>query len=305
MRYQAILEQIHSDITPLLGQGKVASYIPALARADPHDFAMSIQLVKGESYHIGLSNKRFSIQSISKVFMYEMALNLFEESIFGRVNVEPSGNPFNSLIQLEYENGIPRNPFINPGAIVIADMLTSYFKEKSLHSLIDFVRICANDASISIDEIIAESEHISGYRNYALANLMKSFGNIKNDIESVLNTYFSCCSIAANTAQLARSILHLAHQGIDPLTSRKHLSPEHTKRINALMLTCGHYDASGEFAYRIGLPGKSGVGGGIVATVPNIMSIAVYSPALNKHGNSLVGTKALELLSKYTGHSIF
>lgn len=305
MNYSAILEQIQTDVAPLLGQGKVATYIPALACADPHDFAMSLQLVSGESYHIGLHNKTFSIQSISKIFMYEMALNLFEESILGRVNVEPSGNPFNSLIQLEYENGIPRNPFINPGAIVIADMLTSYFKEKSLRSIIDFVQICANDASVSMDESIAESEHSNGYRNYALANLMKSFGNIKNDVESVLNTYFNCCSIAANTAQLARSILHLAHQGTDPLTSLKHLSPEHTKRINALMLTCGHYDASGEFAYRIGLPGKSGVGGGIVATVPSIMSIAVYSPALNKHGNSLAGTKALELFSKYTGHSIF
>ncbi|MDQ1298180.1 MAG: glutaminase [Campylobacterota bacterium] len=305
MNYSAILEQIQTDVAPLLGQGKVATYIPALACADPHDFAMSLQLVSGESYHIGLHNKTFSIQSISKIFMYEMALNLFEESILGRVNVEPSGNPFNSLIQLEYENGIPRNPFINPGAIVIADMLTSYFKEKSLRSIIDFVQICANDASVSMDESIAESEHSNGYRNYALANLMKSFGNIKNDVESVLNTYFNCCSIAANTAQLARSILHLAHQGTDPLTSLKHLSPEHTKRINALMLTCGHYDASGEFAYRIGLPGKSGVGGGIVTTVPSIMSIAVYSPALNKHGNSLAGTKALELFSKYTGHSIF
>lgn len=305
MNYPAILEQIQTNIAPLLGQGKVATYIPALACANPHDFAMSLQLVSGESYHIGLSNKTFSIQSISKVFMYEMALNLFEESILGRVNVEPSGNPFNSLIQLEYENGIPRNPFINPGAIVIADMLTSHFGKDSIVSILGFIQKCGDDSSICMDETIAESEHNSGYRNYALANLMKSFGNIKNDVESVLNTYFNCCSIAANTAQLARSILHLAHHGTDPLTSLKHLSQEHTKRINALMLTCGHYDASGEFAYRIGLPGKSGVGGGIVATVPNIMSIAVYSPALNKHGNSLVGTKALELFSKYTGHSIF
>lgn len=305
MDYSAILNRIHTDITPLLGQGKVASYIPALACANPYDFAMSLQLINGESYHIGLSNQTFSIQSISKVFMYEMALSLFEESIFGRVNVEPSGNPFNSLIQLEYENGIPRNPFINPGAIVIADMLTSHFGEDTIPSILGFIQKCADDPCISMNESIAESEHASGYRNYALANLMKSFGNIENDVESVLNTYFHCCSIAASTAQLSRSTLHLANMGTDPLRSSLHLSAEHTKRINALMLTCGHYDASGEFAYRIGLPGKSGVGGGVIAIVPNVMSIAVYSPALNHYGNSLVGTKALELFTHYSGHTVF
>ena len=305
MNYQAILEQIQTDITPLLGQGQVASYIPALACANPHDFAMSIQLVNGESHHVGLSNKTFSIQSISKVFMYEMALSLFEERIVGRVNVEPSGNPFNSLIQLEYENGIPRNPFINPGAIVIADMLTSHFGKNTINSILSFIQKCADDSSIYMDEAIAESEHVSGFRNYALANLMKSFGNIGNDVEAVLNTYFHSCAITANTVQLSRATLHLANHGKDPLTLITHQCVEHTKRINALMLTCGHYDASGEFAYRIGLPGKSGVGGGIVAIVPNVMSIAVYSPTLNDHGNSLIGTKALELFTSYSGHTIF
>lgn len=305
MDYQSILKRIQSEITPLLGQGKVASYIPPLACADPYDFAMSLQLVNGEAYHIGLENKTFSIQSISKVFMYEIALSFFEESLQGRVNVEPSGNPFNSLIQLEYENGIPRNPFINPGAIVIADILTTHRQENAAKSILDFIQTCSEDPSLFMDETISQSEHQTGYRNYALANLMKSFGNIHNCVEQVLHTYFSCCCITASTAQLSRAVLHLAHKGTDPLTGIKHLTPEHTKRINALMLTCGHYDASGEFAYRIGLPGKSGVGGGIVATVPNIMSIAVYSPALNKYGNSLVGTKALELFSKYSGHSIF
>jgi glutaminase len=305
MNYQSILEKIHSDITPLLGQGKVASYIPALALANPFEFAMSIQLVSGESYHIGSSDKIFSIQSISKVFMYEMALSLFEKNILSRVNVEPSGNPFNSLIQLEYENGIPRNPFINPGAIVIADILTSHFGNDAINSILAYIQKCGDDTSIYMDEAIAESEHDSGYRNYALANLMKSFNNIQNDVETVLNTYFHCCSVSANTAQLSRSTLHLANHGSDPMNSSMHLSAEHTKRINALMLTCGHYDASGEFAYRVGLPGKSGVGGGIVAIVPNIMSIAVYSPTLNHHGNSLVGTKALELFARYSGHTIF
>lgn len=305
MNYQTILEQIQSDITPLFGQGSVASYIPALAKADPYDFSMSLHLITGESYHIGMNDKTFSIQSISKVFMYCMALNLFEESIYGRVNVEPSGNPFNSLIQLEYENGIPRNPFINPGAIVVADMLTSYFGASAENNILHYFQNSCDDFTISIDKDIFASEHHSGYRNYALANLMKSFGNINNEIEDTLDTYFNACSICANTTQLARSTLHLANNGIDPITNNRLLSTEHTKRINALMLTCGHYDASGEFAYRIGLPGKSGVGGGIIAVVPNVMSIAVYSPALNHHENSLIGTKALELFSRYSGHSIF
>ena len=305
MDYQAILEKIHSDIALYLGQGQVASYIPALAAADPYDFAMSVHLLDGESFHTGSSGKPFSIQSISKVFMYEMALSLFEEKIQGRVNVEPSGNPFNSLVQLEYENGIPRNPFINPGAIVIADMLTSYYGNSADQSILHYIQNSSDDFSIHIDTQIASSERQSGFRNYALAHLMKSFGNITNEIDDVLHTYFNACSICASTSQLSRCMLHLANHGIDPITNNILLCSEHAKRINALMLTCGHYDASGEFAYKIGLPGKSGVGGGIVAIVPNVMSITVYSPALNEHGNSLVGTKALELFTQYSGHTIF
>lgn len=305
MDYQSILDTIRSDIAPLLGQGKVASYIPALAAADPNDFAMSVHLINGESYYAGMAEKTFSIQSISKVFMYQMALSLFEEKINSRVRVEPSGNPFNSLIQLEYENGIPRNPFINPGAIVIADMLVSYFGNQAPDAILHFFQNSCNDFTIRIDQEILKSERLSGYRNLALANLMKSFGNIHNNVEMVLNTYFNACSISANTMQLSRSTLHLANNGIDPITANRLLSQEYAKRINALMLTCGHYDASGDFAYRVGLPGKSGVGGGIIAIVPNHMSIAVYSPALNANGNSLIGTKALELFTHYSGHTVF
>jgi glutaminase len=305
MNYQSILEQIHAEISPLLGSGKVATYIPALACADPHDFAMTVHLITGEVFHVGQATKTFSIQSISKVFMYCMALSLFEDKIQERVGVEPSGSSFNSLVQLEYENGIPRNPFINSGAIVIADMLVTHFGELADDEILHFFRNSCDDFSITINQEIAASEHDSGFRNLALASLMKSFGNIHNRLEPVLDTYFNACSIEANTTQLARSILHLAHNGIDPITSNVLLHPQHVKRINALMLTCGHYDASGEFAYKIGFPAKSGVGGGIIAVVPEVMSIAVYSPALNAHGNSLVGTKALELFASYTGHSIF
>lgn len=305
MNHQSILQRIQTEIVPYLNEGKVASYIPALASANPSDFALSICLVDGKSYHVGLSEKRFSIQSISKVFLYSMAAELFGEELLLRVGVEPSGNPFNSLVQLEYENGIPRNPFINPGAIVIADMLVSHFGESAKDEVLRYIRNIAKDESICIDDEIASSEHDSGFRNYALANLMKSFANIKNPVEDVLKLYFNACSITANTSILSRAMLHLASSGKDPLTHKQILKTQNARRINALMLTCGHYDASGEFAYRVGLPGKSGVGGGIVAVVPNTMSIAVYSPALNEHGNSLAGTKALELFANYSGSSVF
>lgn len=305
MDYKSILERIEQEIKPYLQEGKVASYIPALAEANREDFALSLTLLDGRGFHVGINDKRFSIQSISKVFLYSMALGIFGDEILKRVGIEPSGNPFNSLVQLEYESGIPRNPFINPGAIVIADMLVSHFGKSAKDEVLRYIRNIAKDDSICIDDDIASSEHDSGFRNYALANLMKSFSNIKNPVEDVLNLYFSACSITASTAMLSRAMLHLANSGKDPITHKQILKTQNAKRINALMLTCGHYDASGEFAYRVGLPAKSGVGGGIVAVVPNTMSIAVYSPALNEHGNSLAGTKALELFALYSGSSVF
>jgi glutaminase len=307
MNLLAVLNEIHQEVTPLLGQGKVAEYIPELAKVDPMQFGMAITLNDGQTYGVGAYEKDFSIQSISKVFSYTLALRYYQSDLYKRVWREPSGNPFNSLVQLEYEAGVPRNPFINAGAIVVCDSLVSHFSghEKALKEIITFIRECSGDKTITIDKAVSESEMECGFRNLALANLMKGFGNIENDVYSVLGTYFQHCSVAMNVTQLSRSVLYLANNGTDPISGKQFISSSQAKRINSLMLTCGHYDASGDFAFRVGLPGKSGVGGGIVAVVPGKMSIAVYSPALNESGNSLVGTKALELLTTKTGLSVF
>ena len=305
MNYQKVLEEIENEIQPFLNEGKLANYIPALANVDDKKFAMSIQLFDGTSYHIGDSNLKFSIQSISKVFTFTLALNHYGKDLYKRVGHEPSGNPFNSLIQLEYENGIPRNPFINAGAIVTADSLVSIYKKNTFDNILDFIKKTSNDETIVYDEEIFKSELAHGFRNFALINMIKSFNNINNNIDEVIDTYFKQCSIMMNCSQLAKSMLFLANHGINPLTNEQIITESKAKRINSLMLTCGHYDASGDFAYKVGLPGKSGVGGGIVAVVPKKMTICVYSPKLNLQGNSLVGTIALELFTTKTGLSIF
>ena len=305
MNYQAILEEIEREIQPFFGEGKVADYIPALANVEPDQFVMAIQMFDGSSFGVGEINKKFSIQSISKVFTFTLALEHYGKELFKRVGHEPSGNPFNSLVQLEYENGIPRNPFINAGAIVTADTLVSIYKKNTFDEILKFIRKVSNDETIVYDEDIFESELEHGFRNFALINMIKSYKNIHNEINEVINTYFKQCSIMMSPNELASSMLFLANHGVNPLTNEQIITESKAKRINSLMLTCGHYDASGDFAYKVGLPGKSGVGGGIVAIVPKKMAICVYSPRLNKQGNSLIGTKALELFTTKTGLSIF
>lgn len=305
MDFQAVLDEIQEEITPFLGQGKVADYIPALAGIDPNQFAMSITCNDGRYFSTGASETKFSIQSISKVYSFTLALRIYSSALYQRVWREPSGDPFNSLVQLEHEAGIPRNPFINAGAIVVSDTLVSHYREAALDEILGFIRESANDDTIDVDQEVAVSEMQHGFRNIAMANLMKSFGNLENDVQRVLESYFAQCSVSMNTRELSRSMLYLANNGTDPITDKRFITPPQAKRINAVMLTCGHYDASGDFAFRVGLPGKSGVGGGIIAIVPGKMSIAVFSPALNEQGNSLVGTKALELFTTKTGFSIF
>ena len=305
MNYQAILEDIEREIQPLFSQGKVADYIPALAKVNPNQFIMSVRLFDGTSYGVGDINSKFSIQSISKVFTFTLALHEYGRDLYQRVGHEPSGDPFNSLVQLEYENGIPRNPFINAGAIVTADSLVSIYKENTFEKILDFIKKVSNDETISFDEEIFQSELAHGFRNFALINMIRSYNNIHNKIDDVINTYFKQCSIMMSPSQLAKAMLFLSNHGVNPLTNEEIITESKAKRINSLMLTCGHYDASGDFAYKVGLPGKSGVGGGIVAVVPKKMAICVYSPKLNTQGNSLVGTLALELFTTKTGLSIF
>ncbi len=305
MDYQQVLEEIREEVGPLVGKGRVADYIPKLAAVPTSRFGMAVQTVDGKTFAVGDARERFSLQSISKVFTLTLALKAAgEEALFERVGREPSGNPFNSLVQLEYEDGIPRNPFINAGAIVVDDILVGAF-DRPRSALLSFVRKLSGDDAIDYDPEVARSEAEYGFRNRALANFIRSFGNLKSDVERVLSLYFSHCSLSANCVKLAKSFLYLANRGLCPATEERVLTKSQAKRISALMMTCGTYDAVGEFAYLVGLPAKSGVGGGIAATIPGKLAVAVWSPGLNKSGNSLAGTRALELFTTKTGISVF
>ena len=303
MDYQLILDNIYDQILPFANEGKQADYIPALAKVNPDHFGICLNTVKGESYSIQDSGIRFSIQSISKVFALALALSIKGEDIWKQVGKEPSGTAFNSLFQLELEKGIPRNPFINSGAMVVTDILMNELKDPE-NDFIDFVRaLCGND-TVDYNMEVALSERQNGYMNAAIANLLKYHGRLTNDIEEVLMFYFKMCSIEMSCEELATAFL--AFTGYKPFNYKGfHLTRSQVKRHNAVMQTCGFYDEAGEFSYLVGLPGKSGVGGGIVAVHPLKYSVAVWSPRLNTKGNSIMGLKALELLTTYTAESIF
>ncbi len=302
--YQAILDEIHQEVLPQVGAGRVADYIPALGRVPADRFGMALRTVAGETFKVGDADESFSIQSISKVFTLTMALGLEGEELFRRVGREPSGTAFNSLVQLETENGIPRNPLINAGALVVADALLSHL-EDAKGEVLEFVRRLCESDEVEYDQEVVRSERAWGDRNAALAHFLKSFGNLESSIESVLDLYVHHCSLAMTCSQLAAAFQFLAQGGKSPCDDRQLLTPSLAKRTNALLLTCGVYDSAGDFAYRVGLPGKSGVGGGIVAVLPERWCVAVWSPGLDPSGNSLAGTRALELLTTRTGESIF
>lgn len=303
---QEILDSIARDIEPHIGEGKVASYIPELAKVDPTQFGLSVVTVDGRSYSVGDAAVPFSIQSISKVFSLTLALGIAGDSLWKRVGREPSGSAFNSIVQLESEKGRPRNPFINAGAIAVADIILGKSEPKeALGELLRFVRYLADDPDIIIDRDVARSETETGFRNVALANFLRSFGILERPAEKVLGVYFHQCAIAMSCLQLAKAGLYLANSGYNPLTAANVISRERARRINALMMMCGHYDGSGDFAYRVGMPGKSGVGGGILLIAPGKASMAVWSPGLNANGNSQVGAMALEMLAQRTGWSVF
>ncbi len=303
MQFQPVLDQIAATLRPQLGQaGQVASYIPALARVPAARFGIALRTCDGQEAHAGDSTTPFSIQSISKLFALTLGMRELGEGLWERIGREPSGNPFNSLVQLESEHGMPRNPFINAGAIAVTDRLVSRFNAKT-EMLALLSSLC--DEPVSFDEEVAASEAATGFRNVALANFMKSFGRIDNDVGEVLDAYFHHCAIRMSCVQLARAAGFLCRDGVHPYTGHQLLTERQARRVNALMLTCGTYDAAGDFAYRIGLPCKSGVGGGIVAVVPDQLTLCVWSPALEPSGNSLLGMRALELFTAKTGLSIF
>lgn len=302
----SIVAEIAAEMAAETDRGKVADYIPVLGDVSPARFGMAVVEADGSCHLAGDAEEAFSIQSISKVFSLTLALGAVGDNLWRRVGREPSGSAFNSIVQLETECGIPRNPFINAGAIVIADMiLGGHAPREAIGEILRFMRALVGEDGIYIDERVAAAEQATGFRNMALANYMRSFGNLHHPVELVLGVYFNQCALAMSCRQLALAGRFLMAGGRNPATGMSVVSEQRARRINALMMTCGHYDGSGEFAFRVGLPGKSGVGGGILAIAPGKASIAVWSPGLNARGTSQLGALALERLVHHTGWSVF
>ena len=304
MDCQGIIERIYKEVKPFTAEGIIADYIPALAGVSRDNLGISVHDIKGEFYGVGQYQVPFSIQSISKVFSFTLAYEAIGEEVWQRLGKEPSGTSFNSLVQIEHEYGIPRNPFINAGALVVADIILSNYKYP-WRQFLDFVRKVSNDSALNFDEEVAASEKETGHRNAALAHFMYSFGNIKNPVEDVLNFYFMQCALEMSAESLSRSFLYLANHGVLPHSGEEILTISQAKRLNALMLMSGLYNESCEFAYRVGLPAKSGVGGGIVAVYPRHYSVCIWAPAINEYGNSIAGIEALQRFTSYTQMSVF
>ncbi|MGF6598831.1 glutaminase [Paraburkholderia sp. GAS448] len=304
MNYSGILDQIHHDLKPWLGTGRVADYIPELAKISADRFGMAVVTIAGDVFRTGEADTRFSIQSISKLFACTMAFQLLGDALWQRVGREPSGTAFNSLVQLEAEQGKPRNPFINAGALVVTDVLCRRFVQAET-ALVEFIRRLTGERSIGYDIQVAQSELQHAHRNRAMAHFMASFGNLEMPPEVVVDAYCRQCAISMSCVELAKAALFLSNHGVVPSTGERIVDASSAKRLSALMLTCGTYDAAGDFVYRVGLPAKSGVGGGIVAVLPGEMAVCVWSPGLDVNGNSLTGTLALEWLTTLTRQSIF
>ncbi len=302
--YDGILRSVHDEVRPLLGQGRVASYIPALATIPADRFGIALATPEGGRHGTGDDLVPFSIQSVSKVYTFILALGAAGDRLWERIQREPSGDPFNSPALLDEEGGIPRNPFINAGALVVADILLSAFVDPR-EELLRFVRSRSGSHRVRANPEVAAGERATGHRNAALAHLLASHGNLVHPVEEVLDFYCFQCSLEMDCRELAASFLFLASGGVCPVSGERILDPSPAKRATALMLTCGTYDGVGDFVYRVGLPAKSGVGGGIAAVLPGRYAVAVWSPGLNSRGNSLAGTQALELLTTMTGESIF
>ncbi|MCV6598359.1 MAG: glutaminase [Mangrovicoccus sp.] len=303
---QAQISRIAARMAREKDRGQVARYIPELAQVDPQQFGIAVAPIKGEVILAGQAEQPFSVQSISKVFALTLALSRAGAGLWQRVGREPSGDPFNSIVQLEYEKGVPRNPFINAGAIVISDVLLEGRDQQA--AIADYLAFLANvtgESQVAIDPAVWASERATSARNRALAQFIAAEGNLRHPVEEVLELYFQQCSLALSCAQLAKAGRYLAagcrEMGAGPVS----LPVSRARRINALMMTCGCYDASGDVAYRVGLPCKSGVGGGVLAIVPGVAAIAAWCPGLDEKGNSKLALEALEDLAQSMSWSVF
>ena len=306
MDYQALVDDVLTDVSAYKGQGKPASYIPALANADPNRLGLALVLNDGSAFCAGDADEPFSIQSISYVFALCLALHHVKAALWNHVGREPAGSPVNSILQLELEKGRPRNPLTSAGALVVCDQLIGADgPDVAANELVGFLRDRSGDDRVAIDEGLAMSESRAGAFNRSLAHFIAAFGNLAHPVDEVLSVYHRICSVAMSCRQLARAGLFLAFDGVDPSSGDAVTIPSRSRRINALMLTSGHYDNSGDFAFRVGLPGKSAVSGAILAIVPGTGAVCVWSPGLNAAGTSLAGAMALERLAERTGWSVF
>lgn len=300
----AVMRRVMDESRARLGQGRLPDYIPALASVEPGRFGMAITTVSGQCHVVGDGAVPFSIQSIAKLFTLILAMHLDGEMLWSRVGREPSGTRYNSMVQLEYEQGIPRNPLINAGALVTLDRIMVH-KRRPLDVIEGYARFLSANPEVGPDENVCRSELACAHTNRAVAHLLKAFGTIETGAEDLVAAYCRICALSMSCLDLSIAFLPLAARGYSPVLRESILTPRHARRVNALMLTCGMYDAVGNFAFRVGLPAKSGVGGGIVAIVPDRMCIAVWSPELDLAGNSVVGTRALELFVEATQCSVF
>lgn len=305
-RLERVVDDIVGEMFAFPAWGKASDFLPELAKIDVHQFGLAIMTGSGDIVAGGDAERPFTLQSVSKVFALTLALEWFGDEVWRRVGREPSGDPYNSIVDLERHRGFPRNPFINSGALVIVDMLLGRRQGEAIPEFVrDRISQLFHGDEVGVDDSIWRSERASSFTNRALANLAKSFGNLHHEVEDVITAYVHQCAISLSCRQLAEAGRYLMVERAE-LDSEAALQEAHrARRVAALMLTCGQYDGSGDFAYRVGLPAKSGIGGGILAIVPNVASIAVWSPGLDDNGNSLLGTLALERLSDRMDWSVF
>lgn len=298
--FRTYLQDVHREFKDL-DDGLVADYIPELAKADPKDFGISIVTANGSVYEVGQCAQKFTIQSVSKAFMYGLALeDLGREKTLERVGVEPTGDPFNSIIKLDESSNRPHNPMVNAGAIATAGMIQGETLPNRLNRVLDmFEKYAAH--RLDVDMAVYSSEKTTGHRNRALAHLMLNFGMIDSNIDEILDLYFQQCSILVNAHDLAVMGATLANDGRNPISNSQAIDPLYIQDVLSVMYTCGMYDYAGQWAYDVGLPAKSGVGGGICAVVPGLMGIGIYSPPLDIKGNSVRGVRACEKLSRDLG----
>ncbi len=304
---QRILDEAVEYARNFLHQGKPASYIPELAKADPSLLGAAIVETNGSTYFSGDFEKSFTIQSISKPIALILSLKDNSENfVFSRVGMEPTGDAFNSIIKLETEESSkPLNPMINAGAIAIDSFIKGKTPDEKFNRLLKFFRQLSHNPDLTYDHDVYRSEDETGFRNRALANFIEDAGILLGDVEEVLELYFKQCSIKVCCKDIAIIAAVLASNGLSPFTNNRICERHYTRLVKTFMVTCGMYDASGEFAVKVGLPAKSGVAGGIMATVPDRMGIGVYSPNLDVKGNSIAGMKVLEYLSTRLDLSIF